>query len=99
MLVQQRYTERRKIMLRVKLESLVIDQAAGNILDIIQWVHKHNKFQKAWGISFRPNEFHTMDKYLETSCPQIMNAVSAKWPHAKIETVEFDHVKIGKAAV
>ena len=75
-------------MLRVNIQSLVIDNAGGNILDIIQWVHKHNKFQSAWGISFRPDDSGTINKYLETNDAQIMNAVQAEWPDAKIENVQ-----------
>ena len=74
-------------MLRVKLDDLTIDNGGGKILDIIQWVHKHNQFQKAWGISFRPNESGTVQKYLETDCAQIMNAVQKEWPTAQIDNI------------
>ena len=84
-------------MLRVSIEHLVIDGSASNILDIIQWVHKNNRFNNAWGISFRPNDVGTIHKYLETNCAQIMNAVQAKWPDAQIENIEFEHKRIGKA--
>ena len=80
-------THRKTIMLRVKLDDLYIENGAGKILDIIQWVHKNNRFQKAWGISFRPNEAGTMKKYLETDCAQIMNAVYQEWPDAQIENI------------
>jgi hypothetical protein len=74
-------------MLRVNIRHLVIDGAGGNILDIIQWVHKHNRFQKPWGISFRTNEQGIIQRYLETNCAQIMNAVQAEWPNAEIENI------------
>ena len=80
-------TQRKTIMLRVKLDDLIIENTSGNILDIIQWVHKNNPFQKSWGISFRPNEIGTIKQYLETNCPQIMNAVQKEWPTAQIENI------------
>ena len=74
-------------MLKVSIEHLVIDGSAAKILDIIQWVHKHNKFNHAWGISFLPTDAGSMKPFLETNCAQIMNAVKAEWPDARIENI------------
>ena len=74
-------------MLKVSIEHLIIDGSAAPILDIIQWVHKHNKFNHAWGICFLPNDAGSMKPFLETKCPQILNAVQAEWPNAKIENI------------
>ena len=73
-------------MLRVKTDFLTSNGNTMPIVDIIQWVHKHNKLQKAWGISFRPDS-GKQNIYLETNDAQIMNAVQAEWPNALIETL------------
>lgn len=73
-------------MLKVSIEYLVIDGSAAKILDIIQWVHKNNKFDKAFGISFLPVE-GKMKAFLETNSAEIMNAVQAEWPDAEIENI------------
>jgi hypothetical protein len=71
-------------MLRVKTDFITSNGNTMPIMDIVQWVHKHNKSQKAWGISFRPDERNWVNCYLETDCAQIMNAVQKEWPNAEI---------------
>lgn len=57
------------------------------IMDIIQWVHKNNKFKHSWGISFRPDDRGWVNTYVETNDIQIINAICREWPKAKVETV------------
>jgi hypothetical protein len=73
-------------MLKVKINQMTDENGNLSILDIIQWCHKNNRFQKAFGISIYPpdEERLTQEIYLETSCAQIMNAVQKQWPNAKI---------------
>jgi hypothetical protein len=73
-------------MLKVKINQMSDENGNLSILDIIQWCHKNNRFQKAFGISIYPpdEERPTQEIYLETSCAQIMNAVQKQWPNAKI---------------
>jgi hypothetical protein len=73
-------------MLKVNITQMTDENGSLGILDIIQWCHKNNRFQKAFGISIYPpgEERLSQEIYLETACAQIMNAVSAKWPNAKI---------------
>ena len=72
-------------MLRVKTDFLTSNGNTMPILDVIQWVHRHNKLKKNWGISFRTDERGWVNCYLETNDAQIMNAVQAQWPDAQIE--------------
>jgi hypothetical protein len=73
-------------MLKVKINQMTDENGNLNILDIIQWCHKNNRFQKPFGISIYPpdEERPTQEIYLVTSCAQIMNAVQKQWPNAKI---------------
>jgi hypothetical protein len=57
-------------------------------MDIIQWLHKHNKFNHAFGISFRPDDRGRVRSYVETNDIQIINAILAQWPNAKVEAAE-----------
>ena len=71
--------------MKVNIKDMIVDGNVMPILNIIQWAHKHNRFQKVWGISFRPDEVTgQVQTYFETNCPQLMNAVQAQWPSAKI---------------
>jgi hypothetical protein len=73
-------------MLRVKASQLTNEHGSMPHLDLVQWVHKNNKFQKDFGFSFRFSEGQ-MNIFLETNCAQLMNAVQAKWPDAVIDNV------------
>lgn len=73
--------------MRVNTDNIASNGNTMPMVDIIQWVHQHNKFQKVWGISFRPDKFGRVQSYLETNCAHIMNAVQTQWPNARIENI------------
>ena len=58
------------------------------IMDIIQWIHKHNKFNHAFGISFRPDARGWVRSYVETNDAQLMNAILLEWPNAQVEVLQ-----------
>ncbi len=73
-------------MLKVNVKQMVIDSAGGNILDIIQWCHKNNRFGHPFAIVFHPpgDDRIRQEVYMTTVCPQLMNAVVKQWPDAEI---------------
>jgi hypothetical protein len=73
--------------LKVNVEQLVGDNGMTlPILDIVQWAHKNNRFNHPFGIVFNPpsGQQASLKIYLETDCPQLANAIQAKWPDARI---------------
>ena len=73
-------------MLKVNVNQMVIDGRSSNILDIIQWCHKNNRFGHPFGIVFYPpgEDRIRQEIYMTTICPQLMNAVCAEWPEAVV---------------
>lgn len=74
--------------MRINTDYIISNGNTMPIVDIIHWLHKNNKFKQAFSISFRPDSRGWVHSYVETNDIQIINAIKAEWPNARVEAQE-----------
>lgn len=65
-----------------------MNDIGGNILDIIQFAHRHNKDQYNFSIDFAADGSVKPTAYFSTISFEIMDAIAAEWPSATIITTK-----------